>query len=317
VDATYLQSGNSSFQQNFRALVTDAAGNPQSGVPVIFSVPTNSATPGASFQGDGAVSLSGQSYITETTDNTGVATVPTTNRLVANGTAGQFMMTATPETAVALTSATWTALPNNPTGGTITFTTPAAVAIAAGSKVTIGGITSNGPGNYNGVFTVTSVRGSQFTVGSANAPLPNPGTATLNLAIVDIPLQGYRAGTISLTNTPGAPDASGIKVSIVPLATSFGILYNLQVTVADKHGNIIPNVAVGLTINSPDGVFFSNNFDTTSAAVTNKKGVATVPIQVVNGRRNIPFDLNLTIDVALPGGGSIAVQKTVSNVIVK
>jgi protocatechuate 3,4-dioxygenase beta subunit len=321
----FLQSANASFQQQFAALVTDASANPLSGVTVIFSAPNPIApnaqvppsTAGASFQGTEATSANGQSFITETTGRNGVATVPVTNGLVANTTAGQFAMTVAPVTSVPLSAASWSPLPKGATGGTLTFTSQVAAAVQVGQTVWIGGVTSSGPASYNGLYTVTSVRGNQFTVGSAAKPLPNPGIANANVGTLYVPLKGYRANTIMLTNTPGIPDAAGVSAVVKQLPTSFGTLYDLKVTVADAYGNIIPNVAVGLTVNSPDGVFFSNNFDTTSAAVTNKNGVAIVPIQVVSGQRNRPFDLNLAIAVALPGGGSIAVQKIISGVIVK
>jgi adhesin/invasin len=301
VEGTFLQSANASFQQHFAALVTDANANPLTNVAVTFSVPTDPKKPGASFQGLGVVAQNGLSQITVFTGANGVATVPTADGLVANGVAGSFAMTVTSISQdVPITSATWAPSPRGATG-VATFTTQFAAGISAGDTVTVANMT---PAGFNGKFTVTSVRGNQFTIGAVNNPGANAATA---FGDVTTTLRGYRPNTITLTNVPGAPDAGHITATIVPFATTFGTLYNLQVTVADKDGNAVPNVAVGLTISSvPDGVFFSTSLDTTSAATTNKKGIATAPIRVLNNQK-VAYNIMLTVEVAVPGG-SLVVQ---------
>jgi adhesin/invasin len=168
------------FPSLLQARVTDLAGNPVSGVSVIFALPT-AAGPGGTFSGPTTVA----------TDANGIATAPV---LTANTSPGSFVVTAT---APGVTSPAVFSLTNLPTQSSTVVVNPTSlvfiseinqpappaqtVQISAGSTVTW---TSSSSAPWLSAMPANGTGNTQITV-SVNPAVLSVGTYTGSISITD------------------------------------------------------------------------------------------------------------------------------------
>ncbi len=272
------------FKTALQVKITDAHGNPISGITVAFAVEQDGAA-GATFTSQSSV-LTGPN---------GVATAP---KLTANGSAGTFTVeawvaglanpaiftltnTAGPAANVspvvtslsATVGKAYTALQalvtdaeGNPVSGVkVTFTAPSGTHVASGT--------------FNGKATFTATTGPN---GIASAPLmadtiAGAFTVTATINGVTTP------ASFSLTNDAGAPAkmtiVSGNKQTV---AASHDFAW-LQVEVTDSFGNLLNNVPVTFTVQASKTTGAGGTFSGT-AKVNTSNGLATAPQLTANAK---------------------------------
>ena len=268
------------------ATVKDASGNAVPGATVTFTAP-GGGVPTGTFTG-------GVATTTATTNASGVATAPTftantraggpytvTATVAGAGTPASFALTNTPDVAATLTPNAGTT-PQSATVGT-TFTVPLAATLADRFGNPIGGasVTFTAPASgASGVFTGSGNSATATTNGQGVATAPSitaNGTAG-GYAVTASDGGVTNAIAFALTNLAGAP--SGIVVTAgggqhAVVGTAFAT--NLQATVRDANGNLVPNAAVTFAVppTGARGTFAGGGASAT--AMTNAQGVATAP----------------------------------------
>jgi adhesin/invasin len=267
------------------ALVTDAYGNPLSGINVSFTAPAGG--PGGTFM----VGANSVASATASTDSDGVATAPT---FTANTSAGSFLVTAaaagtgaadfdltnlaagparivalsgtlqsaTVSTAFAPLQALVTDSFGNPVGGaSVTF------AVVAGSQ--------GASGTFAGNATVTTNAN-----GVATAPTLTAGTVAGSFLATASVSGAANAASFTLTDTPGAASsvtAVGGTPQNTIIASTFGTA--LQAKVVDAFGNPVAGVPVTFAapLAGPSGTF-----NALTTVLTDTRGIATAPALTAN-----------------------------------
>ena len=262
---------NAAFREPLRALVTDSAANPVSGVTVTFTVPGS---------GPSAV-LTGPSAVTDVNGNASV-------RAVANSFAGSYTVTATAPGATGNAAFTLTNLAagasnltfvQQPTG-TTAGATMGAVAVM---------VTDSGNNPLAGILVTMAAQGGSGTLeGTTAGTTDATGTATFtNLAIRTAGTYQLRAGSgtlSSLSNSFQITPASAANITVsggdgqsAPVGTAYSTA--LAASVQDSFGNPIANVQV--TFTAPGGGA-SVTFAGPATAATNAAGIAVAPGATAN-----------------------------------
>jgi adhesin/invasin len=269
---------NTAYDAPLQATVTDADGNPISGVTVTFSAPTSG--PSGTFNG--------QLTATATTSAQGIASTPIT----ANGIAGSFGVTASSS---AVTGSAIFSLTNLPVGSSsLVFVqqpsnTPAGQVIAPPVTVQVRDAFGN-PEQVAGIPVLLSLSSGTGTLLGTVVQLTNAtGLATFN----DLRIGATRTKTLRATasqETPATSNpfqitagaAAGIAVfSGAPQATTVGTPFGslLQAQVTDIAGNPVSGVSVTLAAaaSGPSGTFAA-----VATVTTDANGIATAPILTAN-----------------------------------
>jgi adhesin/invasin len=285
------------FPSPLQATVTDAAGNPVSGVPVMFTAPASG--PSATFGGQLTVSVS--------TDAQGHAVAIVS----ANNIAGSYFVTATAamvtgSASFLLTNVTLVSEPppsllfvQQPTNAT------AGQVIAPPVKVQI----QNGAGgasNIAGVPIVLSLSSSTGALlGTVVQPTDDTGTSTFNdLRVNAVGMKQLVANSQNYAPSQSAAFqiSAGAPATITPISgtpqattvsTAFPLL--LQARVQDIADNPVGGASVTFTVpgSGPSGAFSG-----TATVTTDSNGVAAAPVLTAN---NTAGNFGATASVA--GGG--------------
>ena len=316
---------NNAFPTNLAALVTDAGGNPISGVTVQFTAGTNPTT-----------SASGNfiwgSTATAVTNSSGIATAPT---LVANGfgttviggttfNSASFQVSASIPSAPAVGTATFSLVNDNTastqiivssvtvgnglqTLATVTFPTScpnascpisqsnASVATVSGTALGTGAATANATINGGGTQTIVYIQGtanSGLATITASSSGYVSGTATVLVTpsgFVITPPPPQPVGTPSITTAVGAANTTlTVEAAQLDPNTNAYLANQLNQSVAGGTTDVVPvSVApAGVGIVSPTSVTFTGNV--ASQAVTfvpENTGTTTVTVGVPSGFR--------------------------------
>ncbi len=272
------------FKTALQVKVTDAHGNPISGITVTFAVEQNGAA-GATFTSQSSV----------LTGPTGIAQAPA---LTANGSAGTFTVEAWVDglanpAVFTLTNVAGPAANISPVTTNLSATVgkaysalQALVTDAEGNPVSGVKVTFTAPsgthvvsGTFNGKATFTATTGPN---GIASAPLmadtiAGAFTVTATINGVTTP------ASFSLTNDPGAPAkmtiVSGNKQT-VSANTPFAAL---EVQVTDSFGNLLNNVPVTFTVQANKTTGVGATFSSTGKATT-VNGLARAPQLTANAK---------------------------------
>ncbi len=295
---------NGAYTNALQAKVTDAHGNPVSGITVVFELPGSGAT--GTFNGSAAV----------VTNANGVATAPT---LFANTSAGTLTVNAfvtgvaTPA-GFSLTNVAGPVAGIVTAGGALESATvgkafqalKAQVVDRFGNPVLTSGIAvtfivTAGSNAASGSFASkkTTVTATTNVGGVATAP-----TLTANGTAGSFTVSATAAGasvpaTFNLTNTAGAaadPAVSGPQSAVVN--TVYAQAFTARVS--DAFGNPVAGVIVVFTApaSGPSGTFDGQR---TATAITNAEGVATAPSFTANGKAGRFVVTATTRGVAEPG----------------
>jgi hypothetical protein len=221
------------------ALVTDAFGNPVSGVSVTFTAPVGGAS--GSFAGGGNPSAS--------TNANGLATAPA---FTANTTAGSYTVSASAAGVGAPTTFSLTNSAGAPgsisvsAGGTQNATVSSAFGTALAALVKDAAnnpvpnvtvtfvVPTSGPG---GTFSVTGTSATATTNASGVATAPGfTANTTAGAYAVSASASGVATpATFNLTNDPGS--AASLVVTDLPNPTAAGATANFTLTAKDQFGN--------------------------------------------------------------------------------
>ena len=287
---------NSQYPQPLQARVTDATGSPVQGATVSFSIAPGPTGAGASFLGG--------NQATAGTDSNGLAASPP---LLANGTPGRFIVTASTERLAAV--ATYT-LDNRAATTSIAATErrlSAAVETryqrplrarlldASGQPIEGASVTfiiTPSDSGAGASFLGGSTTAGELTdpKGQATSPLfranRTAGTFTASATTPD----GRRPAGYTLENLPAAPEtvtAGGAGGESTPTGSPFRV--RLAVTVTDKNGNPVSGVNVVFTApaHGPSGHFTilstgkrkpaRAHASPTARVTTNSNGIAIAP----------------------------------------
>lgn len=267
---------NTPFPQRLTVVVRDTFNNPVPNRTVTFNVPTSG--PSGTFAGGVNIAQ---------TDNAGIAQAPV---LTANGSAGQWIATAT--VGGVSTPATF-ALTNNPgSPHTIIATsgTPQTAQVATTFPDTMKALVRDSSGNPVPNVVVTflapssgpsgSFNGSNQVLTGTNGVAVAPTFTANNIAgtyQVTASVQGVATPAIyQLQNTPGSPATiSTIEPSSQSTIVGTTFPIPLQALVRDQFGNPVPNRTVTFTSPSTGA---SCNFPSSGVgtATTNDSGVARI-----------------------------------------
>jgi hypothetical protein len=263
---------NTAFAQALQAKVTDAYGNPITGIPVTFGVPSTGAT--GSFAASNIV----------TTNASGLATAPT---LTANTVSGSYQVSTT---ATGLNTQNFN-LTNNPgaastiaiqDGNNQSATVGAAFAKslqvvakdAYGNTVPGVSVTFTEPNTgATGTFA-SSVSVTTNSVGVATSPAFTANTVSGSYQVV-ASANGLTSQNFNLTNNAGI--ATGFAIAAgnnqtVTVGNAFAT--NLQVKATDTYGNGVPGVSVQF---SAPGSGASGSFAGSNLVTSNNQGIAIAP----------------------------------------
>ena len=267
------------FGGPLQVVVTDAAGNPVAGVPVLFTAPSSGAS--GAFGGQLTFSANtddaqGRAQATITANNTAGSYVVTAASTRVTGFAS-FSLTNLPLTSTALK---FVQQPSNTVGGQV---------IAPPVKVQVQ--TSLGrASNTAGVAIVVSLSSDTGTLlGSVVQITDATGTATFG----DLRIGAFGPKQLTATASSQAPTVSntfqitaGPPATIAPIgdtpqATQISTLFPLllQAQVNDNAGNPVSGVTVTFVApgSGPSGVFAA-----TPSVVKDNSGVATAPLFTAN-----------------------------------
>jgi hypothetical protein len=274
---------NTAFANPLAVTVTDAGGNPVSGVNVTFTAPGSGAS--GKFSNNTAT-------ITVATNASGVASAPFTANATAGGpytvtatatglTTVNFSLTNTAGAAASMTANAG----STPQSATIStaFANPLAVTVKdAGSNPVAGvNVTFTAPGSgASGVFSnntatiivATNASGVASAPFMANATAGGPYTVTAAAT-------GVATVNFSLTNLTGAAGSMTANAGTTPQSAAINTAFAnaLAVTVKDAGSN--PVAGVNVTFTAPgsgaSGVF--SNSTATITVATNASGVASAP----------------------------------------
>ncbi|MGA7237318.1 MAG: Ig-like domain-containing protein [Bryobacteraceae bacterium] len=262
-----------------QATVSDASGNPVSGIPVVFSAPTQG--PSGSF--------GGQASVTATTDPSGHAVAVIT----ANNVAGSFGVTAS---STAVTGSALFSLTNLPAGnGSLAFLqqpSNAAVGQTVIPPVTVQVRDGSGsPAQAPGIPVILSLSsGSGALSGTAVQLTAANGIATFNdLSFNQVgtktlraaspqqapadsqPFQIVAGGAVSIAAFSGSPQAAIVSQPF-PLP--------LRARVTDTSGNSISGVSVTFAVPEASGA--GGVFTGPTTVATDALGIATAPLLTAN-----------------------------------
>jgi adhesin/invasin len=263
---------NLAFANPLQATVTDALGNPVSGVPVTFTAPGSGAS----------AALSAGSAVT---DSSGHASVTA----IANSVAGAYQVTAT---AAGVSGTASFALTNLAAGAaSLVFvqqpasTTAGAVISAVTVRISDG---SNNPVSGTTVTLSTQV-GSGTLEGTLSGPTDITGTATFNdlriTAVGAYQLKAVAGALSALSNLFKITPAAAANITVfggngqtAAVGTAYGS--PLRASVLDVFGNAIANAQV--TFQAPASGA-SVTFATSATVATDSSGIATSPVATANG----------------------------------
>jgi hypothetical protein len=263
---------NAAFTAPLVATVTDAYGNPVSGVIVLFAAPTSGAS--ASFSG-GALTV---------TDANGRVSRAAT----ANTVAGHYAITAsavgvaTPASFGNLTNSAGAAAHISATGGGQSATV--GTAYAAPLVVTVTDAFGNPVPSATVMFTgagVTFVGGNTATTdATGHASKSVTATTTAGSFTVTASTAGLSASPLGLTNQPGAPAAVSVVGGADQSATiKTGFAQPVRVRVTDAFGN--PLAGVSVTFSTPT-TGATASFQGNATVQTDATGLAASPNLVAN-----------------------------------
>jgi hypothetical protein len=275
----------SAFAGALKAVVSDASGNPVSGVTVTFTAPSTGA--GGTF--------SGAATATATADVNGIATAP---QFTANSVAGTYSVTASATGVAVSTAFSLTNTAGAPAGIVATVGTPqsatvgnafatalqATVSDSAGNPVSGVTVTFSAPsGGASGTFA-GSATATAVTDGNGNATAPAfaansvAGSYTITAGVsgvastANFTLTNLAGAASSVTATAGTPQSA-------TEGTTFATL--LKATVRDASGNAVGGVSV--TFSAPgSGAGGSFGGSSTAPVTTNTSGIATAPAFTAN-----------------------------------
>ncbi len=267
------------YGQPLQVTVTDTAGTPVSGVPVVFAAPASG--PGGSF--------GGQSTITVNTDAQGHSAAVIT----ANNVAGTFSVTAssTAITGTALfdlanlpagsSSLAFVQQPGNAAAGQI-ITPPVTVQVLSGSgnALQVPGIPvflslSSGTGVLFG--TVVQLTDASGLATFNDLKIGTVGTMTLRAVssqqapVNSNPFQITAGAAVSIAVLSGSPQATTVSKQFQTL---------LQAPVTDIAGNPVSGVSVSFALTTASGP--SGTFSGPTTVVTDTNGIATAPPLTAN-----------------------------------
>ena len=294
---------NTAFTTNLQATVRDASLNPVAGVTVTFTPP-----------GGGASGTFAGGANTAVTNAAGVATAAV---FTANSTTGgPYTVAATVVGVGAPANFLLTNLSGPPTSITATAGTPQSATISTAFAVNLQATVTDGGGNFVSGVTVTftaPVGGASGSfAGGVNTAVTNAsGVATAAVFTANSTAGGpynvaaavvgiVAPANFALTNLVGAPATvtatAGTPQSAV-INTAFAV--NLQATVTDSGGNLVPGVTVTFTppVGGASGTFAGG----VNTAVTNASGVATAVVFTANSTAGGPYNVAATVvGVAAP-----------------
>ncbi|HKI33564.1 MAG TPA: Ig-like domain-containing protein [Gemmataceae bacterium] len=282
------------YATNLAVLVTDAYGNPASGVVVTFAAPATTTAPSGTFAGSATVP----------TNSSGIATAPA---FTADQSAGTFQVSASAGAAVtaftlsnlAGTPAAIRPLTGMPQSATVaTAFAPLGVLVtdSFGNPVSGAGVTFVPVAGSNGA-TGTFAGNASITTdarGVGIAPALTAGQTAGRFTVAATVGGVASPATFLLTDTPGAPasiTATNGTSQNTPLGSAYGAL--LQAKVTDAFGNSVPHVPV--TFAAPTGGA-SGNFNALATVPSNSLGIATAPTFTAN---HVPG--SFTVTASAPG----------------
>lgn len=294
--ATQSATVSTAFATNLQATVKDSKGNPVANLQVTFTVQVGSGA-GGTFAG-------GTSSASATTNANGVATAPP---FTANGTAGNYVVSANATGVAAPAVFNLTNTAGAPATITATAGTPQSAAINTAFATSLQATVKDSNGNVvaSAQVTFTVVPGAPGASGTPSGTfvggttsvsaattasgLVTATTLTANATIgsftVNATVNGAAAPAVfNLTNNAGAPatitpTAGTLQSAMV--GTAFATL--LQATVKDSGGN--PVVGAQVTFTAPAASGASGTFANGTASVavaTNGSGVATAATFTAN-----------------------------------
>lgn len=275
-----------------RVKVTDASGNPVSGVTVTFAVASgggsvSGATPTTNSNGEAAVGSwtlggsTGTNTLTASAPNAGSVTFTATGQ---PGSGSQLEFEVAPPSTVA-SGALMTPSPVVQivdAGGNPVSTSGVPITISISSGATLSGTTtrntdSNGRANFTGL--------------TASGPA---GTYTLTFSGQGTPL------TANIEITAGSPSGSQSSVQASPATITAGGSTDVTVTAEDAAGNPVSGASVSLSVAPGPGNFGS------ASLTTNSSGVATTTFtSTATGTQTIEATING------PTGGPVVETATV------
>jgi adhesin/invasin len=285
------------FPEALQAALTDSAGNPVAGVPVVFLAPAA----GASGTFGGATTM------TVITDQQGKAAAP----VAANNTPGTYIVTATAAPVTGQAQFTLTNLPTSPPS--LAFVQQPANTLAGQTispPVSVR-ITNNSgsPLPTPGIPVLLSLSSGAGTLsGTALQVTDNSGAATFGGLSIDMAgakqLRAISSETMPAVSStfqisPG-PAAGIVAISGSHQTTTPSQLfpYRLQAQVTDGEGNPVPGVNLSFVAPSAGS---GGTFSGSSVVVTDANGVATAPPLTAN---NMPG--NFTVIASVQGVASPA-----------
>lgn len=268
------------FGATLQAKVTDASGNPVSGVTVTFNLPPSGAT--ANFTGGLGKTAAA------ITDASGTAASPT---LTATSTNGSFTATAMVSGIAAPANYSLTTVPRTGTTMSVVSGSPqstvAGTAFAQPLVAVVRDASNNPVPGLTLTFTIpgTTVSGT-FAGGGKTATLvtdasgmatspPITATTRVGTFVPYASVAGLTRANFSLSITPAAPATVTARVGaqMTPVYTQFAKA--LAVRVTDAFANVVPNVPVMFTlpVSGPGATFAEGGTAVTVA--TDSTGVAT------------------------------------------
>ncbi len=251
--------------------VTDAAGNPIAGVPVVFST-TGSLSLGDLKATSGLTNANGQItalYTDPTVGDTGTVTAQVS---------GNASLTAAGGTITVVQAIPANVSVNLANGGNITANEPVTVTFTVTSAsnvpvpnatlaVSLGGNLA-GHGSLSTATVTTNQQGmASVTFTPSEPPAGTTVSGTINVAVEGYPSVTGQTGTLTVVSQAPA----GIVADNPTAALAAGGSTSVTFTVTDKSGSPLPNVPVTFAVN---GELNSSDLMQTSA-VTNSQGQVT------------------------------------------
>jgi adhesin/invasin len=299
------------FSEALQATVTDSAGNPVSGVPVVFLAPLAGA--GGTFGGAASVTV--------VTDQQGKAAAPIT----ANSIAGTYIATAITTLVTGQAQFVLSNLPTSlPSLAFVQQPTNALAGQTISPAVTVRIVDNSGaPVPTPGIPVLLSLSSGSGTL-SGNTVQTTDSTGTATFGDLSIDLVGTKQmRAISGQNVPAVssafqifpgPAAGIVAISGSPQSTTASQLFPslLQARVTDGKGNPVAGVNVSFAVPSagPSGTFSGSPLVATDA-----NGLATAPPLTAN---NISGNFSVTAlagGVAAPAAFSLTILASASGTL--
>jgi adhesin/invasin len=285
------------FSTPLQVVVTDASGDPLSGVPVVFTLPPTGAS--GTFAGGSGAAM---------TNALGVATAPA---ITANGTLGSYTATATVAGVATPANFALSNLTGLPASVTATAGTPQSAVINAVYATALQAVVKDAGGNpVSGVvvtFVAPAGKASGAFAGGVNTATTNSqGLATAPAFTANGTAGGYSvnatvsgvstAAVFALTNLAGPP--AGVTATAgTPQSGAVNTAFAtaLQATVKDAGGNPVSGTTVTFAVpgSGPSGTFAGGL--ATAQAITNAAGQATAPALTANSKAGGPYNVTASV----------------------